>query len=70
MEKAIVWFVCDLEAKDPPIRFAAPRTLGELGENNAHAYSAFIETLKDAVWFVRLAALQCLQELKLDTPAI
>jgi len=70
MEKAIVQLVCDLEAKDPHIRFAAARTLGECGENNAHAYSALIETLKDTVWFVRLAALQSLKELKLDTPAI
>ena len=70
MEKAIVQLVCDLEAKDPHIRFAAARTLGELGGNNAHAYSALIKTLKDAVWFVRLAALQSLKELKLDAPAI
>lgn len=70
MEKAIVQLVCDLEAKDPHIRFAAARILGELGGNNDHAYNALIKTLKDAVWFVRLAALQSLKELKLDAPAI
>ena len=46
MEKAIAQLVCDLEAKDPHIRFAAARTLGELGENNAHAYNALIVTLR------------------------
>jgi len=36
MEEAMVQFVYDLEAKDPHILFAAARTLGELGEKNAH----------------------------------
>jgi hypothetical protein len=36
MEKAILQLVYDLEAKDPHILFAAARTLGELGEKNAH----------------------------------
>jgi len=70
MEKAIVQLVCDLKEKDPHIRFAAARTLGELGRNNTYAYNALIKTLKDGVWFVRLAALQSLKEFELDTPAI
>jgi HEAT repeat protein len=41
-----------------------------LGENRDDAYYALIKALKDAVWFVRLAALQSLKELKLDTHTI
>jgi hypothetical protein len=55
MEKAIVQFVYDLEAKDPHIRFAAARTFADLGEKDAPVYNALIETLMDAVWFVRLS---------------
>lgn len=69
-EKTIVQLVFDLEAKDPHIRFAAARTLGELGGNSDDAYNALIAALKDAVWFVRLAALQSFKEFKPGVPAI
>ena len=73
MNQAITQLISDLDNTDPHIRFAAARTLGDVGaqysdlpENILHALLA---ALKDTTWFVRLAALQSVKELQIE-PAL
>ncbi|MFA4915479.1 MAG: HEAT repeat domain-containing protein [Syntrophales bacterium] len=67
MEKAIARLICDLGDNDCHIRFAAARTLGDIGaDDNPIVGNVLIEALKDSIWFVRLAALQTIKEIRLD----
>ena len=69
MDKAVVQLLCDMKDDDCHIRFAAVRTLGDMGCCDSVAQDALLDALKDAIWFVRLAALQTLREIRPE-PAV
>ena len=70
MNEAIAQLVRDLDNEDPHVRFAAARTLGEVGGNDRAACNALIRTLKDTTWFVRLAVVQSIRDLKVNPDLI
>lgn len=70
VQKHIVQLLKDLCDEDEYIRFAAARTLSEVGGNERAVIDALVEASRDRIWFVRLAAAQALEELNPTETAV
>lgn len=70
MNKSIARLVCNLRDEDCHIRFAAARTLGEIGKGDPLVEESLIKVLGDKTWFVRLSALQSIKDLQLKPDVV
>jgi len=70
LQKYIIQLLKDLCDEDEHIRFAAARTLSDVGGCDRSVIDALVKASRDKLWFVRLAAVQALEELNPLDPAV